>query len=358
PQAIDTLIALLKDQANPLSKLQISRMPDRLDSIWNFPSKEEMKSYRDEIDKIYYQEFKWYDVISNAPEYERHLQQKDTALQRQVLIHLLQRRLFDYENFAATVKANVKYVVKGDITYSLDSVANEISTPDTDGDGHQVKVVTDLDVQLQDIGETIDQLLEYDSTFLTLKELESTNDRIMRHWEVEQEEVDTLLYKMKSQWRLIVGEDTTNIQRYSTWYSYLSGDTLAADFMRMFQKSVKADREKLKKLETEKLKKLILTEVKTTNSSLDLAWFYPSKEKLNEFQQQVERTKHGAVSRGTREKLQAVEKEAKIQRHVLRAKEAARKAMFEIILDKAKVIEQEDGRFMNKAAGNTNVSML
>ena len=351
PLAIESLIDSLEDDNTTVSRLRYNKIPDRLDSIWNFPTRQEMKAYRDEIDKIYYEEFKWYEVISNAPEYVRYMQVKDTALQRRVLTHLLRERLFDFEEFSAVVKENVSHVVKGDITFSVDSVIKE--SKKLDDQGHEVRFVSDLDDQLQVLGETMDQLLDYDSVNISLEELISANERVDRHWAIERKEVDTLLYKMKNQWRLVIGGDTSRIQRYSEWYQYLSGDTLSAEFTPMFQRAVKDDKEKMKWLKEEKLKNLNLAEVKRANSDLDIAWFYPSQEKLNEFKEQVERTNHFGVSDGTKEKLRQVEMESKIQRHVLKEKEAARKAMFDVIMQQTRFIKTVDGNVLRNSAVST-----
>ena len=331
----------LQDTSISWDDLNKQSIPDRLDSVWFFPSKAQVDTYRKEVKETYQdKDLKWHQVISRHPDFVKNERLMDRQLERKVRLYLLQERLYAFKQFYTVVMGNVSHLVRGDITYSIDTTA---SVKPIEGTDHEVHYVKDFNDKLVGIDEEITEALIQDSIYISLEDIWDANQEVNEQWTVNQNAAERILFKMRNNWRFVYGEDTMRVNRYSEWYSYLKGDTLLSGFDDMYNALDSADSVAMVYLTETKPQDMTMTRVKAANQALDVAWFYPSKEELDKFTEQVNRKKYRRSLRGIQSQLRLIEMESKIQRHVLRQKASLQEAMKTEIKSKAKVVKRENG---------------
>ena len=339
--AIEQQMVALQDTSISWDDLNKQSIPDRLDSVWFFPSKAQVDTYRKEVKETYQdKDLKWHQVISRHPDFVKNERLMDRQLERKVRLYLLQERLYAFKQFYTVVMGNVSHLVRGDITYSIDTTA---SVKPIEGTDHEVHYVKDFNDKLVGIDEEITEALIQDSIYISLEDIWDANQEVNEQWTVNQNAAERILFKMRNNWRFVYGEDTMRVNRYSEWYSYLKGDTLLSGFDDMYNALDSADSVAMVYLTETKPQDMTMTRVKAANQALDVAWFYPSKEELDKFTEQVNRKKYRRSLRGIQSQLRLIEMESKIQRHVLRQKASLQEAMKTEIKSKAKVVKRENG---------------
>ena len=348
-EKIETSINQLRDTSLFLSQVEI--VPDRLDSIWSYPTIKQFKEYKKEVDHTLFEEFKWYEVISKDPAYLANQNKKQKALIRKVYIHLMAKRLFAFEQLSSVIKKKTKNVVEGNTTFTTDSSFAE--SIDTTGEKHAIEFENSLESHLIEITGTIQDLIEEENAVVDTNELKYTFDKMEIHWtnDQERETVIKLLRNVQRDWKLKVLEDTVSIHRYSEWYLYLESDTLPNSWLSFLNKEQEHFRESERILEIKKMKKLSFSQVKSLSSNLDEIWFNPTVEELDEIKTRAEERKYNTPIRGIRTKRKKIFIEVEIQKHILEKKKKAYSFMMKELLQQVNVIEVEKGKYMSISKG-------
>lgn len=341
-EKIDESITFLNDSTMELSEIRY--LPGRLDSIWNFPDKATLEAYNEEVDKLYFAKFKWYEVISGDEDYLANEKKKNLALKRMIFLKMMTERLINFENLSASLKENTINVVKGGVTYTLDTTKSQ--TVSLDEGGHEIRYQPDLIEELGDLEGTIKELIEPDSSIIDIEKLNYANEKIELHWQHDRENVEELIEKMKLDWQLQLADSIVKVGRFSNWYALMSGDTLKKELLH----AILEERKAMKRAETlldKGLGKLNLSNIKAVNSNLDKAWYYPTEEKLDEFKKKADERTYGF----NKEKKKINYGEVLIQQHILdKKKETFRKWIFNLI-EMDFVVEKADGVVVSKEEG-------
>ncbi|MEL6560923.1 MAG: DUF4230 domain-containing protein [Bacteroidota bacterium] len=339
---IDESITFLNDSTKEISEIRY--LPNRLDSIWNFPDKSTIEAYSEEVDKLYFEKFKWYEVISGDEDYLANEKKKEVALQRMIFLKMMTARLINFENLSADLKENTINVVKDGVTYTLDTTRSQ--TVSLDEGGHEIRYQPDLIEELGDLEGTIKELIAPDSSIIDIEKLNYANEKIELHWQHDRENVEELIQKMKLDWQLQLTDSIVKVDRFSSWYAFMSGDTLKKELL----EAILEERKAMKRAETlldKGLGKLKLSSIKAANSNLDKAWYYPTEEKLEEFKKKADEKSYGF----NKEKKKINYGEVLIQQHILdKKKETFRKWIFNLI-EMDFVVEKADGVVVSKEEG-------
>lgn len=345
-ELLEETIEALNDSMLQLS--EIRNLPDRLDSIWNYPNKETFAQYKEEIDKLYFKDFKWHQIISGSDEYLENEQRKSLALKRKIFLKMSTERLFDFEEMSGILKENTKNVVKGGVTFTKDTTNSK--NVKLDDENHEIRYQSDLDDQLKSLEGSIKELIEPDSALVTQSELNYANEKIQLHWTHDRKNTDDLIDKMKSKWKLELADSIIKVKRFSGWYGYISGDTVKKELIAV----IKNEREIIKYAETVldiSLGKLKLANVKGVNSNLDKAWFYPPVETIEDFKRKAEEKSYGLVSSGGRERRKIIFEEIQIQDYILKKKKAAFRQWINNLITMEFLVEKPDGTVVSKDEG-------
>ena len=340
---IDESISFLNDSTMELS--EIRNLPDRLDSIWNFPDKATLATYKEEVEKLYFEKFKWYQVISGDEDYLANEKKKELAMKRMILLKMMTERLINFENLSASLKENTINVVKDGVTYTLDTTRSQTVSLDEEG-GHEIRYQPNLIEELGSLESTIEQLIKPDSSVKDFEKLNYANEKINQHWQHDRKNVEELVQRMKFDWQLKLPDSTIKVDRFSSWYAYMSGDTLKKELIA----KILEQRKVIKTAETllnKGLGSLNLSSIKAVNSNIDKAWYYPAKEKLEEFQIKADERSYGL----NKEKKKINYGEVLIQSYILEQKKDTFRKWIGNLTKMDFVVERPDGVVVAKEEG-------